>query len=328
MNLQFDEMPPAVRDFLVYNEAVAGKSAATVQEYFLDLQTFLRYMKRTRGMVAADTPDEHIPISDLDDDFFRSVTLNDLYNFVIYCKNQRGNNAKTRARKITCLRVFFKYLTLKAHILKENPAEQLETPKTKKSLPKYLTLEQSRDLLHAVDGEFKERDFAILTLFLNCGLRLAELCGLNLSDIHSDGTMRVLGKGNKERIIYLNQACVDALAAYLRVRPVDGLKDDARQALFISRLNRRIGRQAVQKLVGKYLEKIGLDGQGYSPHKLRHTAATLMYQYGQVDVRVLQEILGHENLGTTQIYTHVSNRQIQDAALSNPLAREELPEKK
>lgn len=321
MKTYLNDAPPAIRDFLIYNEAVAGKSAATIQEYFLDLQTFLRYMKRTRGLVSDETPMEEIKINDLSNDFFRSITLSDLYGFLIYCKNDRGNLAASRARKTTCLRVFFKYLTLKAHILDENPAEQLETPKRKKSLPKYLTLEQSQALLQAVDGANKERDYAILVLFLNCGLRLSELCGLNVSDIRGDGTMRILGKGNKERTVYLNQACVDAVAAYLRVRPVDGLQGDARSALFISRLHKRIGTQAVQKMVGVYLKKIGLDHQGYSPHKLRHTAATLMYQYGDVDVRVLQEILGHENLNTTQIYTHISNKQMQEAAVSNPLSQ-------
>lgn len=321
MKAYINDAPPAVRDFLIYNEAVAGKSSATIQEYFLDLQTFLRYMKRTRGLVSDDLPMEEIGIKDLSNDFFRSITLSDLYSFLIYCKNERGNLAASRARKTTCLRVFFKYLTLKSHILDENPAEQLETPKLKKSLPKYLTLEQSQALLQAVDGPNKERDYAILVLFLNCGLRLSELCGLNVSDIRGDGTLRVLGKGNKERTVYLNQACVDAVAAYLRVRPVDGLQGDARGALFISRLHKRIGTQAVQKMVGIYLKKIGLDNQGYSPHKLRHTAATLMYQYGDVDVRVLQEILGHENLNTTQIYTHISNKQMQEAAVSNPLSK-------
>ena len=319
-NDYLEQAPPLICDFLIYNEAVAGKSKATVQEYFLDLQTFLRYMKLQRNLVPADTPMEEISIKDLDTDFFRDITLSDLYSFLIYCKNERGNLATSRARKTTCLRVFFKYLHLKAHVIDDNPAELLETPKLKKSLPKYLTLEQSEALLASVDGEYKERDYAILVLFLNCGLRLSELCGLNIKDIRPDGTLRILGKGNKERIVYLNQACVNAVSAYLRVRPVDGLQGDSRNALFISRLHKRIGTQAVQNLVKKYMAKIGLDDQGYSPHKLRHTAATLMYQHGHVDIRVLQDLLGHENLNTTQIYTHISNRQLQDAAASNPLS--------
>ena len=287
----------------------------------MDLQTFLRYLMRERGLVDPDTPADQISIKDLQADFFRSITLSDLYAFLIYCKNERGNLAASRARKTTCLRVFFKYLHLKAHVIDENPAELLETPKIKKSLPKYLTLEQSQALLAAVDGPNRQRDFAILVLFLNCGLRLSELCGLNLKDIRPDGTMRILGKGNKERVVYLNQSCVDALSAYLRVRPTDTLRGDDRNALFISRLHKRIGRQAVQDIVYSNLKKIGLDGQGYSPHKLRHTAATLLYQHGHVDVRVLQDLLGHENLNTTQIYTHISNQQLQDAAVSNPLSK-------
>jgi site-specific recombinase XerD len=201
-------------------------------------------------------------------------------------------------------------------MLEKNPIEELETPKQKKSLPKYLTLEQSKELLKQPEGKFKERDFCILTLFLNCGIRLSELCGINTGDIRSDHTMKVTGKGNKERIVYLNDACLDALEAYMKVRPRTGLKD--RNALFISHQKNRISHQMVQHIVKQYLAEIGLDT--YSTHKLRHTAATLMYQYGHVDVRVLQEILGHENLGTTQIYTHLSNRQMREAAEANPLA--------
>ena len=185
-------------------------------------------------------------------------------------------------------------------------------------MPKYLTLEQSLELLNAVDGKFKERDYCILTIFLNCGLRLAELVSLNMSSIRSDNTMVVTGKGNKERVVYLNEACIAALNSWRSVRPNDGLKD--RDALFISGHHNRISRESVQKMVQKYLRKIGLEAQGYSCHKLRHTAATLMYQHGEVDIRVLKDVLGHENLGTTQIYTHISSEQLKNASDKNPLA--------
>ncbi len=319
---KFDEAPPLIRDFLIYDEAVRGKAGTTTDEYYSDLKTFFRYIKMEKGLSPAGQPMEEIDISDVDINLIRQVTLSDLYSFMIYCKSERGNNETTRARKTVCLRMFFKYLMTKAGLLTVNPAEQLELPKARKSLPKYLTLEQSVALLESVDKASPnyQRDYCILTLFLNCGLRLAELCGLNLSDIRSDGTMRVVGKGNKERTVYLNDACVQAIADYLKVRPQDGLKGADRNALFISRLGKRLGRRGVQEMVSRQLAKIGLDAEGYSVHKLRHTAATLMYQHGEVDVRVLKEILGHESLSTTQIYTHVSNEQARAAAAANPLA--------
>ena len=224
-----------------------------------------------------------------------------------------------RARKCSSLKGYFNYLATKKCVLDSNPVEQLEVPKKKKSLPKYLTLEQSLELLNAVDGDYKERDYCILTLFLNCGLRVSEMASLNYTDIHQDDTMRVVGKGNKERIIYLNSACVSAIENYMRVRPVDGVKD--KYALFISRNHRRMSVKTIQAMVYKYLEKIGLNAQGYSCHKLRHTAATLMYQYGGVDIRVLKDVLGHENLGTTEIYTHLSSEQMKNAAEKNPLSK-------
>lgn len=317
---EFLELPEIIRNYVTYTETVQGRSANTVDEYVSDLKTFFKYLKIYRGLVDADTEFHDISISDIDVDFIRSVTLTEVYEFLVFCKNDRDNNNQTRARKTSSLRSFFKYLTVKCKVLDFNPIDQLDSPKTKKALPKYLTLEQSMELLNNVDGEYKERDFCILTLFLNCGLRLSELCGLNVTDIRSDNSIRVLGKGNKERIVYLNDACIEAINAYLRARPVDGVPAEHKRALFLSRLKRRISRKTVQHIVYTNLEKIGLGGQGYSVHKLRHTAATLMYQHGNVDIRVLKDILGHSNLGTTQIYTHLSNEQIKEAVESNPLS--------
>ncbi|MBE6735124.1 MAG: tyrosine recombinase XerC [Ruminococcaceae bacterium] len=314
-----DEASPVIREYLVYLQTIKGKSPKTIEEYFLDLRTFFRFLKIHRGIVSADTPFDEISISDIDLELIRTVTLADAYEFMGYLIDDRQNNSSTRLRKTSALRGFFNYICVKKHYIDEDPLKELETPKQKKSLPKYLTLEQSIQLLEAVDGPHKERDYCIITLFLNCGLRLSELVGLNVSDIRSDRTARVVGKGNKERIIYLNDACINAIEAYLKVRPADGLKD--RNALFISNQKKRLSSVSVQKLVYKYLEKIGLDSQGYSCHKLRHTAATLMYQHGNVDIRVLKEILGHENLGTTEIYTHLNSEQMEDAAKSNPLAK-------
>ena len=312
--------PPVIRDFLTYNETIRGKSSRSVEGYFLDLQTFFRYILLVRGLVPKSAEFEKITIEKVDIELIKTITVSDLYAFLVFCKEERQNGAASRARKTSTLRIFFKYLSVQTHQLDNNPAEMLETPKVKQSLPKHLTLEDSLELLNSVEGPYKERDYCILTLFLNCGLRLAELCALNLSSISGDGTLTVVGKGNKERMVYLNSACLDAISKYLPVRHNDGVPASDKNALFISRNKRRISPKTVQHIVKTYLEKSGLGDMGYSTHKLRHTAATLMYQHGNVDIRVLKDILGHANLGTTQIYTHVSDKQIKQAVDSNPLA--------
>lgn len=314
--------PEIIRQYLGYLQTIKGKSVLTVLEYYTDLRTFFRYIKQANRLVPPDVPFEKINIDDVDLNLIQTITLTQVYEYMNYLGVERQNNAATRSRKVSSLRTFFKYLTNKVNLLEKNPIEELETPKQKKALPKYLSLEQSLDLLSQVEGENAERDYCILTLFLNCGMRLSELVGINLSDVnHQEQTLRILGKGNKERIVYLNDACQDAIKRYLAVRPRDGLKADSRNALFISREHQRISPKTIQYIVKKYLKQIGLDGTGYSVHKLRHTAATLMYQHGNVDIRVLKDILGHENLGTTEIYTHLSNQQMEDAVESNPLSR-------
>ncbi len=312
------EAPDIIKRFLLYMQNIKGRSPKTVDEYYIDLRTFFRYINMSRNLCDASLGFDEIKIDNVDLDLVKTITLRDSYEFMYYLQRERGNSQAARARKTSSLRQFYKYLE-REHLIDSNPLKDLETPKQKKSLPKYLTLEQSIELLNAVEGDNARRDYCILTLFLNCGLRLSEMCGLNYSDIRTDNTMRVLGKGNKERIIYLNKACIDAINSYMEVRPTDDLKD--RKALFISRNHNRMSPKTVQAMVYKYLEKIGLDSQGFSCHKLRHTAATLMYQEGDVDIRVLKEILGHENLGTTEIYTHLSSKQLKEAAESNPLGK-------
>ena len=314
-----DESFPILKEYLFYQQTIRQKSTKTVDEYFLDLRTFFRFMKQYRHLVPSDTEFDEITIDDIDLDFLKSIDLNDAYEYMNYLQRERNNTAASRARKCSSLKGFFKFISKKKNYIEKDPVEELEIPKKKKALPKYLTLEQSIELLNTVEGENRERDYAIITLFLNCGLRVSEMSGLNYTDIRNDNTIRVLGKGNKERIIYLNSACINAINDYMRVRPVDDVKD--KTALFISRNHRRMSVKTIQAMVYKYLEKIGLSAQGYSCHKLRHTAATLMYQHGGVDVRVLKEVLGHENLGTTEIYTHLSSEQMKKAADSNPLAK-------
>ena len=316
---ELNQLPDCAREFITYLNIIKGKSDLTVLEYASDLRTFFRYLKVLRGLASPDDDFEKIDISDIDIPFIEKISLMDAYNYLVYCKDVRKNSDRTRARKVSTLRQFFDYLHKKTKKIKENPMSELEMPKFKKSMPKYLTYDQCVALLNSVEGKNKQRDYCILTLFLNCGLRLAELCSLNYSDIRDDGTMIVTGKGDKERVVYLNNACIYAIKDYLQVRPVDSIKD--RRALFISAQGKRLSRESVQKMVQKYLEKAGLAGQGFSVHKLRHTAATLMYRSGDADVLVLKEILGHENLNTTEIYTHTDNKQIKQAVSSNPLSQ-------
>lgn len=317
----YNDFPDTMVEFLNYMDAIKNRSKNTVSEYATDLRTFFRYVKWSRGLTDVEDPSDEeafskIPIKDCNDEFVKKITITDAYAFLSFCKDARGNSARTRARKVSTLRDFFKFCKSQKGIIKDDPMAALDSPKLNKTLPKYLTLEEATELLSsAFDGPHKERDFAIITLFLNCGMRLSELVSLNYTDIRDDNTIKVTGKGNKERTIYLNDACISAINSYMRVRPVDGVVD--REALFLSNRKQRISPKTVQHIVYTALDKAGLEG--YSTHKLRHTAATLMYQYGDADVLVLKEILGHENVGTTQIYTHVVNDQLKKATDNNPL---------
>lgn len=323
------DAPPILRDFLVYHETIQGHSRRTVDEYFLDLRNFFRFLKLDKGRVARNTPLDQISIDDVDLELVSSVTLSDVYSYMNYLSRDRvvhpnspdqrhGLAASARARKVAAIRSFYKYLTNKAKLLSENPVQDLDSPHLKKSLPRYLDLEESVSLLDHVDGANQARDYCILTLFLNCGLRISELVGLNVTDVRGN-QLRVLGKGNKERMLFLNEACQSALEDWLTERSMLTLVDQ--NALFVTLQNRRrISRAAVHKLVKKHLAAAGLDSPQYSAHKLRHTAATLMLQNG-VDVRTLQEVLGHDHLNTTQIYTHVDNDDLRTAARANPLGK-------
>lgn len=319
------ECPQILREYLGYMETVKGRSANTVNGYFIDLRTFFRFLLIQRG-VCKPNPDSSPDIRLVDLDLLRTVTLADLFEFMNYSKSERDNSNVTRARKVSSLRQFFHYLTEIVHKLDENPAQNLSSPKLPSRMPKHLTLDQSLQLLQvAGQGKYAERDYCIITLLLNCGLRRAEIAGLNRTDVRDDNTLRVIGKGNKERILYLNEACQQALAAYLPKRPLDGTKD--KKALFYGHTKDRISLQGIHYIVKGYLKQVG-GAEDFSTHKLRHTAATLMYQQGGVDLLVLKEMLGHKNLGTTEIYTHTSNEQLRRAADANPLSGVKPPKNK
>lgn len=319
----FDTMPARAKDFLNYQSIIKNRSATTVEQYCLDLRLFFKFMFCKLNNISSaliENEDVTMDISVFDDNFYNTVTLGDAYEFLAYCRNERENKEKARARKVSSLRAFFKYLRMNG-IIEDNPMINLDSPKLSKTLPKYLNVEQAKKLLSVIDGANRERDYCIVTLLLNCGMRLSELVSLDYNKITFDGdsaSIIITGKGSKQRTVYLNHACVSAINAYMRVRTKDGVKD--RNALFLSNRHTRISPKTVQHMVDVYLEKAGFGGMGFSVHKLRHTAATLMYQTGKVDVLALKEILGHENLNTTQIYTHLLDEQLKKAVEANPLA--------
>lgn len=324
--INHENNPDYLNSFLDYTVTILNKSPNTIKEYNYDLATFLKFIKVHFKMT--DEEDfSKITIKDIPLSTIEQIKLDDIHAFLSYLTNTYHSKAATRARKASSIRVFFNYLSQKANLIEFNPAQNLETPKLDKRLPKYLSLEDSKRLLNVTgsdDNRNNKRDYAIITLFLNCGMRLSELVGINIKDINfSECQMTVIGKGNKERTIYLNKACMTAINNYLAVRPVEGIKTDkanSKNALFLSERKERISRRTVQYIVDKELRAAGLDTSKYSVHKLRHTAATLMYQYGNVDIRALQEVLGHESISTTEIYTHVANVQARSAIENNPLS--------
>ena len=325
---RYTDCPQILKEFLAYHETIKGQSPKTISEYYLDLRMFFRFLKLMRYDMPIHSRLEDIPIKDIDINFIRDVTTSDIFDFLSYLANDRnpdpdspapdyGISPTSRARKLSAIKSFYKYLTVRTKQLQENPVADFEYPKLRKSLPKYLTMEQSARLLQSVDGQNKVRDYAILMLFLNCGIRRSELVGLNISDVYED-RIRVVGKGNKERIVYFSTPCRKAIDAYLELRRKIVLTDN--RALFGSRNGNRITVTAVHRLVDKALKQAGLDSTQFSAHKLRHTAATMMLS-GGVDVKTVQEVLGHENLNTTQIYTHIESTELKLAAEANPLSK-------
>ena len=314
-----NDCPDFLRDFLFYMETIKGCSTRTVDGYYLDLRSFLRFLLIKNHCADSSVDYTEIKISNVSFDLIKNATRLDAMEFLAEFQQNHDNHAKARSRKVSAIRSFYKYLNVSVGKLSENPMQNLETPSLKKALPKYLTLEQALELLTHIETNFTERDFCMITLFLNCGMRLSELCGINLADI-KDNRLKLLGKGNKERIVYLNESCLNAIYSYLDVlNSGEKVKRVDKDALFLNRSGKRIGPRRVEQIVEDCLKQAGLDGMGISPHKLRHTAATLLYQNAGVDIRVLKELLGHESLSTTEIYTHVSSWQIEDASNKSPL---------
>ena len=318
--------PDYLNSFLDYSITILNKSPNSIKEYNYDLAMFLKFIK-IRFKLTNETDFSAITILDIPISVISKIKLDDIHAFLSYLALELKSKPATRARKVSTIRIFFNYLSQKAGLIENNPAQNLETPKLGKRMPKYLTLDESKKLLDITisdqgDNENNIRDYAIITLFLNCGIRLSELVGINIKDItFSECKLNVIGKGNKERTIYLNKACMNAIQDYLNnTRPREGIKYDSKDALFLSKRRERISNRTVQYIVKRELQKAGLDTKKYSVHKLRHTAATLMYQYGNIDIRALQELLGHKSISTTEIYTHVDNSQVRNAVESNPLA--------
>ena len=327
--IDVNEFDPIIREFAGYKSYIQECSQRTVEQYLIDLRTFFRYLicEGQPNLLHDKEAFASIKVDTVDINMLRRVTTDQIYDFLLYANDDRQNQTAAKARKLAAIRALYKFLVNKRGYLTDNPTANIDTPKRKKSLPKFLSLEEAQALLRAVatdtESQFRERDYAIITLFLNCGMRVAELVGINLTDLDSElRSVRVLGKGNKERIIYLNEACRDALRAYLAIRLGEGCSAASDRSLFLSNRLARLSIQGVQVTVQKYLKRAGLESKHYSVHKLRHTAATLMYQSGAVDIRVLKDILGHEQLNTTQIYTHVSNQGMEDAMKHNPLSGE------
>ena len=325
--MQIYDCPDIIREYLLYAETIKNQSKRTIDGYFVDLRTFFRFIKLHRNLVPTESVFNEISIKDISLELIKTITTMDIYEYLHYAMNTLKNNPNTRARKLSCLKTYFNYLTVKSNKLENNPAINIELPSTRKTLPKYLTLEESVNLLTNIKGKSAIRDYCIITLFLNCGMRLSELVSINLSDIRED-TLRVIGKGNKERMVYLNDACLAALEVYISDRNSKEYKVKNDPALFLSRNGERLKARRVEQIVEEALKQADLSGKGYSPHKLRHTAATLMYQHGNVDMLALKEILGHEHVTTTEIYTHISNSQLKKAVDSSPLSQIKPPKNK
>lgn len=323
----YTDVPPDVIQYLHYLEVVKARSPRTANGYYIDLRNFFRFLLRMR--TGSGLPLDEIDITKLDVAFYSKTTKAEIYEYIYYLQSDCENGKSAITRKLSSIHGFFRYMTVEMSLLENDPSVDISGPPIKQALPKYLSLDESLELLNNIQSDFYERDYCIITLFLNCGMRLTELVSMNLTDF-KDNTIRIMGKGHKERLVYLNSACVDALKHYLAARnALPNIKDTDKNALFLSkRTGKRLTPRRVEQIVGRCLQTAGLSGKGYSPHKLRHTAATLMYRHGNVDMLTLKEILGHESVSTTQIYTHINTQKLQDAVQASPLSKVKFQEQK
>jgi len=320
MKINNNDNPEFLNEYLIHIKIARLLSDRTIQEYYMDIRLFLKYIYSIKNDIQYEELSE-VDISNFPQSELNNITISDIYNFIFFISDERNNKERARYRKVSAIRSFFKYLHKTANLITSNPAIDLEIPSPKAALPKFLTLEDSLKLLKASDNTDSKRDYCIITLFLNCGIRLSELIGININDIDfTENRMKVLGKGNKERMIYLNNACISALNEYIPIR--NNIVGNSEPALFVSKQKKRISKRRVQQIVETTLNSAGLDGKGITTHKLRHTAATLMYQYGDADVLTLKEVLGHSSISTTEIYTHLSNEIVRNAFEGNPLANQ------
>lgn len=318
--IDYEACPKIIKDFIFYISTIKNLSPNTVNGYYVDLRTFFRYLKyKSNPKLYTIEEIDSIDISDIDVEFVKKITSTDILEYLNFVMRTRKNSSSTRARKLACLRSYFKYLNLKLNVIEDDPVKNIDVPSLKKTMPKFLSLDESLRLLDSVEpGEFYSRDYCILTLFLNCGMRLSELVEISLNDIRDD-TIRIIGKGNKERFVYLNNACIDSIKQWLKERG-NFVKPIEKDALFLSKQGRRITGRRIEQIVDNAIDRAGLSGRGYSAHKLRHTAATLMYQYGNADMLSLKEILGHAHVSTTEIYTHISSERLKETVASSPLS--------
>ena len=320
--INFDDCPILLQDYLNYMLTIKGRSMLTVKEYYYDLKRFLKYIIMRKNLFGYNLNSniDLIPISNIKKHDIKDIDITDLHAYISYCDNNFSDSTKTKARKISSIKSFFNYLYNTVELINKNPAEKMELPKLQKRNPIYLTLNESEKLLHAIKSEQNDfnraRDLCIILIFLTCGLRISELTGINIDSIKED-KLSVIGKGNKERIVFLNDNCLYAIKKYLELRPISKNTN----ALFLSMQKRRISNRTIQLRLKKYIKISGLDPKLYTPHKLRHTAATLMYKYGNVDIRTIQSILGHTSVATTQIYTHLDDEDIKLGISKNPISK-------
>lgn len=319
--LSYPDCPPLLDRYIKHSIAISNKAKRTVNSYVVDILLFLRFYARLSGKVAENTNLKDIKVKTMTDAEICAVTADDIFSFLYFLADDRKNSPGTRKHKLSSLHSFYNYILLVEKAIDKNPVNYVERPSTKGLAtrpPKFLELDQSKALLKTIDGQFQERDYCMILLFLTCGMRLSELTRINLKDF-SDKTLKIVGKGNKPRTVPLNQMCLEAIADYRAIR--DGLPNLVdKDAMFVSkRTGKRIGNRQVEKIVTKYIAESGLQATGCTTHSLRHSAATMYYRAG-VDLQQIARILGHSSTKVTEIYTHIDESSLAEIIDNSPLA--------